>query len=129
MIYQTISATTIQRMSDGAFIPVDENNMDYRAYQAWLAADPNNTAPQYVPPPAPDVTSFIQAVKAILGGVGGANALMQHYPVIFDALRDQEWVDVSTLIQSANTQSLLTATQYSSIKSAATQYNLPLTLP
>ncbi len=35
---------TVQRMSDGAFIPFDEGNRDYREYLEWVAkgnkADP-----------------------------------------------------------------------------------------
>lgn len=54
-----ISATLIQRDSDGAFIPFDENNADYRAYQDWLAAGnlptpisaPPNVTPVTPPPP------------------------------------------------------------------------------
>ena len=36
---QTI--TTISRLSDNAFIPVDPNNTDYQAYLKWL--DEGNT--------------------------------------------------------------------------------------
>ena len=32
-----ISATLIRRVSDGAFIPADEQNADYRDYLAWIA--------------------------------------------------------------------------------------------
>ena len=28
---------SIQRLADGAFIPMNENNTDYQAYLAWLA--------------------------------------------------------------------------------------------
>ena len=31
------SSTCIKRLSDGAFIPMDEANTDYQAYLQWLA--------------------------------------------------------------------------------------------
>ena len=42
-----MSLQTVQRKSDGAFIPFDEGNRDYQAYLAWLA-DGNE------PDPAPE---------------------------------------------------------------------------
>ena len=39
-----ISASLIQRASDGAFIPVDERNADYRDCLVWLAKG-NELAP------------------------------------------------------------------------------------
>jgi len=34
---QTGKLETIKRLSDGAFIPFDEANRDYRDYLAWVA--------------------------------------------------------------------------------------------
>ena len=34
--------TSIKRIEDGACIPIDENNIDYQAYLAWVAE--GNTA-------------------------------------------------------------------------------------
>ena len=36
MIYQ-LTNTGIKRLSDSAFIPIDNANMDYQAYLTWLA--------------------------------------------------------------------------------------------
>lgn len=44
----TASAAMIQRIADGAFIPVDSRNPDYRAYLAWVQG--GNTAAPYVAP-------------------------------------------------------------------------------
>ena len=33
---QSISTTTILRIADMAFIPVDSGNIDYQAYLKWL---------------------------------------------------------------------------------------------
>lgn len=34
--YKIIPHGGVQRLSDGAFIPEDERNADWRDYQAWL---------------------------------------------------------------------------------------------
>jgi hypothetical protein len=40
MSYRQIQGTdSVQRLSDGAVIPANEANRDWRAYQDWLAAD------------------------------------------------------------------------------------------
>jgi hypothetical protein len=55
-MYQLTTGTSIKRLSDGAFIPNDPGNRDYREYQAWL--DAGNT-PEPAPPlePAPILTT------------------------------------------------------------------------
>jgi hypothetical protein len=45
-MYQLTTSTSIIRLSDGAFIPNDPGNRDYREYLDWLDAG-------YTPEPAP----------------------------------------------------------------------------
>ena len=54
MIYQLAEHNTVHRLSDNAYIPKDDRNVDYQQYQQWLAA--GNTplpAPEPPKPPAP----------------------------------------------------------------------------
>jgi hypothetical protein len=61
-MYQLTTSTNIKRLSDGAFIPNDPGNRDYREYQAWLAAG-NTPLPAPAPaPPGPDYTAFWDAL-------------------------------------------------------------------
>ena len=55
-MYQLTTGTSIIRLSDGAFIPNDPSNRDYRDYLEYLAA--GNT-PEPAPPlePAPILTT------------------------------------------------------------------------
>ena len=55
-MYQLTTSTSIIRLSDGAFIPNDPGNRDYRDYLEYLAA--GNT-PEPAPPlePAPILTT------------------------------------------------------------------------
>ena len=58
-----ISATLIRRVPDGAFIPADEQNADYREYLAWIA-DGNELAPAAAPEPVRERTPAEKLVAA-----------------------------------------------------------------
>jgi hypothetical protein len=63
-MYQLTTSTSIKRLSDGAFIPNDPSNRDYREYLDWL--DAGNTpepAPAPLPPP-PSYAAFWDALLA-----------------------------------------------------------------
>ena len=36
-MFEEMEVTTVQRLSDNAFIPMDESNTDYQEYLTWLA--------------------------------------------------------------------------------------------
>ena len=58
-----ISATLIRRVSDGAFIPADEQNADYRDYLAWIAGG-NALPPAADPEPVRERTPAEKLVAA-----------------------------------------------------------------
>ena len=60
-----ISATLIRRVSDGAFIPADEQNADYRDYLAWIAGG-NALPPAADPEPVRERTP---AEKLVASGL------------------------------------------------------------
>jgi hypothetical protein len=63
-MYQLTTSTSIVRLSDGAFIPNDPGNRDYRKYLDWLeAGNTPETAPA-PPPPPPSYTAFWDALIA-----------------------------------------------------------------
>jgi hypothetical protein len=53
-MYRLTFGGSVQQKSDGAFIPVDPANVDYRGYLAWIAAG-NNPDPAEPPPLPPYV--------------------------------------------------------------------------
>ena len=76
----------------------------------------------------PNPTQFAQDVKTALGGIVAANALMIAYPAFFPAVTNCEWSDLQLLIEDAVSKSAINATQYSAIKTAATNNNIPISL-
>jgi hypothetical protein len=63
-LYQLTTDSSVIRLSDGALIPTDLGNTDWREYQSWLAQG-NTPLPADDPPsPAPDFGSFLDAVIA-----------------------------------------------------------------
>lgn len=66
MAYQLINETTILRLKDGAFIPADEANPDYREYQKWLGIKKNKPLP---PPSLPEPAALTAEQKLLAAGL------------------------------------------------------------
>ena len=64
MTYQLTTGTSIIRLSDGAFIPNDPGNRDYREYLEWLEAGNTPEPAPAPPPPPPSYTTFWDALVA-----------------------------------------------------------------
>ena len=64
MTYQLTTSTSIKRLSDGAFIPPDPGNRDYREYLDWLEAGNTPEPAPTPPPPPPSYTDFWDALLA-----------------------------------------------------------------
>ena len=62
MTYQLTSGETILRLSDGAHIPQDPGNRDYREYLDWLEEGNTPLPAPPPPPPAPDYFTFWDAL-------------------------------------------------------------------
>ena len=63
-MYQLTTSTSIKRLSDGAFIPNDPGNRDYRDYLDWLDAGNTQEPAPAPPPPPPSYTAFWDALLA-----------------------------------------------------------------
>ena len=101
-----------------------------KEYQDWLKAG-NTTLPATIVPPQPNVAEFIQATKSLIGLPKiAANPTLSNYATwVFNALQLGQWADAQTLIITANTALIISPAEYAAIKSAVTQFNLPMTLP
>jgi hypothetical protein len=63
-MYQLTTSTSIKRLPDGAFIPNDPGNRDYREYLDWLDAGNTPEPAPAPPPPPPSYTAFWDALIA-----------------------------------------------------------------
>jgi len=63
-MYQLTTGTSIIRLSDGATIPNDPGNRDYREYLDWLEAGNTPEPAPAPPPPPPSYTAFWDALIA-----------------------------------------------------------------
>ena len=78
-MYQRIDGTnSIKRLSDGAIIPEDTRNRDWRDYQAWLSQGNEPEQSQQPPAPVPGEVTPVQMRRAIrqLGKKAAFDALM-----------------------------------------------------
>lgn len=81
MYKHTQDIGTIQRVSDGAFIPTNPENADYAAVLAWVSAG-NTIAPADSVSVVPDVVTMRQAQRALLaaGLLDQVNAAIAQSP-------------------------------------------------
>ena len=63
-MYQLTTSTSIIRLSDGATIPDDPGNRDYREYLEYLEAGNTPEPAPAPPPPPPSYTAFWEALVA-----------------------------------------------------------------
>lgn len=65
MVYTLTNGGTVIRDSDGAFLPDDPGNIDFQAYQAWVAAGNTPTpAPAAPAPPVDPGLAKLQAARS-----------------------------------------------------------------
>lgn len=95
--YQLTSGTSICRTLDGASIPPDPDNSDYKKYLAWLAAE--NTPDSYIPPaPGP----LRQSARVVLDRLTNTelNALRDSTNIL--AIRSLETARIEGVISEAD---------------------------
>ena len=64
-MYKLTNSSSVIRLSDGAYIPADENNRDYQAYLQWLE-EGNTPEPADIPEPqVPQVISKYQGIAQL----------------------------------------------------------------
>lgn len=105
MSYQLLASGIVVRLSDGAQIPADQNNRDYRAYLAWVAQGntPEELAPNSAPPDVLTPAQFWMQL-AIDGDEAAALAIIDTLPRVQQilALRARDYRrDNELLIQLA----------------------------
>jgi len=100
------------------------DHADRAAVQAVIAAHDSTLKLSH----PPDRIGFSNAIKSALGGIVQANTLAASYPLLSPAIDGAVWSDAQALIIDAKANAVITTTQYSAIKTAASTFNIPVEL-
>lgn len=65
MSYKTINDRIVKRLSDGAFIPNDPRNGDWREYEAWAVNGNVAEAADPLPPAKDELAEIKQRLEAL----------------------------------------------------------------
>lgn len=111
------------RASDGAL------NLNDPALTAAQRTAIQNIFAAHVSKPTPDVTGFKNDLKVLIGPITEWNRLAKESPLFLRFLDANDWPIVQALIIDVKDRAVISTTLYNSIKAAAMNRNLPITLP
>jgi hypothetical protein len=64
--YMLISDNTVQRMSDGAFIPNDERNPDWQAFLIWAEDPQHKVDPMPIVTPSKPEPTIVDLISILI---------------------------------------------------------------
>lgn len=98
-MYKLTNLNSIQRLSDNAFIPLDEGNSDYQNYLAWLAEGNTPEPADPVIEPIPQVVSKAQGLIAL--EMAGILVSIEAYMQTASRLEQLAWNNIQQFERSS----------------------------